>query len=165
MKDVSIRRARPQDYREACRLFEVGDRLHRERMPWLFTAADSQSRSRAFFDDLLAGPETALFVADAGDLVGLAHGAIRAAPDIPIFVKQRWGVIDGVVVDPGWRRRGIGRALAEAVERWALGLGASWIELNVYDFNDDAAEFYRSLGYLPLSSRMRKPRSGSAQAV
>jgi GNAT superfamily N-acetyltransferase len=162
MKDVSIRRARPEDYGEACRLFDIGDRLHRERMPWLFTAPDSESRSRVFFDGLLANPESVLFVAEGDDLVGLSHGAMRAASDSPVMVRQRWGVIDGVVVDPVWRRRGIGRALTSAVETWALDSGASWIELNVYEFNVDATEFYRSLGYLPLSSKMRKPRLGSA---
>jgi GNAT superfamily N-acetyltransferase len=162
VKDIAIRRARPDDYQEACRLFDIGDQLHRDRLPWLFTAPAPESRSQAFFDGLVTGPESALFVADGGYLVGLAHGVVRAAPDSPVFVKQRWGVIDGVVVDPGWRRRGIGRALSSAIEQWALNLGASWVELNVYEFNKEAAEFYRSLGYARLSSKMRKPKAGSA---
>jgi ribosomal protein S18 acetylase RimI-like enzyme len=161
MNHVAIRRARPEDYDEACRLFDIADQIHRDRLPWLFAARGLHVWSREFFDGLLAGDESALFVADCGGLVGLAHGSIRHAPDSPVFVRQHWGVVDGVVVDPVWRRRGIGRALTTAVERWALDLGASWIELNVYEFNDEAVAFYRSLGYLQLSAKMRKPREGS----
>lgn len=63
---------------------------------------------------------------------------------------------EGLVVDLAWRRRGIGKRLARAVERWALALGARWIELNVYEFNAEARRFYESLGYNPLSTKLRK---------
>ena len=45
------------------------------------------------------------------------------------------GRVDSLVVDPAWRRRGIGKLLARSVEEWAVGLGAPWVELNVYDVN------------------------------
>jgi GNAT superfamily N-acetyltransferase len=160
MTGAVIRRAQFEDYGEACRLFGLLDLLHRDRAPWLFKAPGPQSRSQRFFNELLTNPDSALFVADAGPIVGLAHGEMRSAPDLPTFIKQRWGVVDDLVVDPAWRRRGIGRGLAHTIEHWALELGASWIELNVYGFNEEAAAFYRSLGYLPLSSKLRKPRDG-----
>jgi GNAT superfamily N-acetyltransferase len=95
-------------------------------------------------------------VADAGLVVGVAFGLMRAAPEVPVFVEQRCGVLDGLAVDAAWRRRGIGRLLVRAVESWAVRLGAPWVELNVYEFNAEARQFYEALGYLPLSTKLRR---------
>lgn len=157
-----IRRAGADDYTQACELLDALDKVHRDRAPWMFHAPSAPPRSQRFFDELLASPDAAVFVADAGKLVGVAYGWLKSAPDFPVFIRQRWGVLDGLVVDPDWRRRGIGRLLAQAFEQWALDLGAVWVELNVYEFNPEAYKFYQGLGYLPLATRMRKPRSESA---
>jgi GNAT superfamily N-acetyltransferase len=79
---------------------------------------------------------------------------------LPIFVRQRWGVVDDLIVDAAWRRRGIGKRLVHAIESWAHELDAAWVEMNVYDFNSEARDFYASMGYLPLSMKLHKPRSG-----
>jgi len=139
------------------------DEFHRDRLPWMFKTPNAQPRTETYFADLLNREDSAVFVADAGDLVGVAFGLMRAAPEFPVFIQQRWGVLDGLVVDPAWRRRGIGRLLARSVESWALRLGAPWVEVNVYEVNADARRFYEELGYLPMSTKLR--RSGpDAQA-
>jgi diamine N-acetyltransferase len=159
---ATIRTARLDDYAAACRLMDGVDELHRERLPWMFKAPAVQARSETFFGDLLNRLDSAVFVADAGAVVGIAVGLMRSAPDHPIFVQQRYGVIEDIVVEPGWRRRGVGRLLAHSIETWATGLGAPWIELNVYEFNAKARRFYEALGYLPLSTKLRKPTGPDA---
>jgi GNAT superfamily N-acetyltransferase len=52
--------------------------------------------------------------------------------------------------------------LARAIEAWALGQGAAWVEASVYDFNAEARRFYAALGYLPLRTIVRKPRPDAA---
>jgi GNAT superfamily N-acetyltransferase len=160
--EVTIRRACLDDYAQACALLDSLDELHRARAPWMFQEPSFQPRPKSFFADLLNSDDSAVFVADAGQLVGVAHGVMRAAPDLPVFIRQRWGVLDGLVVHSAWRRRGIGKLLTHAIETWALDLGAPWVELNVYEFNSDARNFYESLGYLPISTKLRKPRPDGA---
>jgi ribosomal protein S18 acetylase RimI-like enzyme len=159
---IAIRTARLDDYAAACRLMDGVDELHRDRLPWMFKAPDSPPRSEAFFAERLNRQDAAVFVADAGPIVGIAIGMMRAAPEHAVFIQQRYGVIDDIVVDPAFRRRGIATLLAHAVETWATSLGAPWVELNVYDFNTEARRFYEALGYLPLFTRLRKPRSPGA---
>jgi ribosomal protein S18 acetylase RimI-like enzyme len=159
--EANIRRARRDDYAQACGLCSVLDALHRERLPWMFKAPLEQPRSEAYFAELLDRDDSAVFVADAGQVVGVAFGLLRATPDFPVFQPQRLGILDGLVVDPSWRRRAIGKRLTRAVEEWAIESGASWIELNVYEFNDAARRFYESLGYVPLSTKLRKAGSPS----
>jgi GNAT superfamily N-acetyltransferase len=156
--EATIRTAHRDDYSQVCRLSDALDELHRDSLPWMLKTPDVPARSEAFFADLLSREDSAVFVADATAVVGVAFGVLRAAPTLPVFIPQRSGVLDGLVVDPAWRRRGIGKRLAESVEQWALAAGAAWVELNVYDFNADARRFYESLGYLPLSTKLRKPR-------
>jgi hypothetical protein len=44
---------------------------------------------------------------------------------------------------------------------WTLEAGAAWVELNVYEFNQDARHFYEALGYLPLSTKLRRTPLGA----
>jgi GNAT superfamily N-acetyltransferase len=155
--EVTVRSARMQDHRDVCRLMDLGDEFHRELAPWMFQIPTAQPRPEAYFADLLKRQDAAVLVADAGPIVGVAFALIRAAPELPIFIPQRWGLLDGLVVDPGWRRRGIGKLLVQAVEAWSAGLGAPWVELNVYDVNAGALRFYQELGYLPMMMKLRKP--------
>ena len=161
-RNATIRTARLDDYGQVCRLTDSLDVLHRDGAPWMFRAPEVQPRSDAYFVDLLGRDDSVIFVADADQIVGVAFGLLRAAPNLPNFHQQRWGVLDGLVVEPAWRRRGIGKRLTHAVEKWAAGLGAPWVELNVYEFNTEARQFYEALGYLPCSRKLRKPSPDAA---
>lgn len=52
-----------------------------------------------------------------------------------------------VAVDPGYRRRGIGKALMKAVEAGLKASGCSKLNLQVREGNEEAVEFYTRLGY------------------
>ena len=160
-KDSVIRPASPADYEATCALFDQLDVLHREELPWLFQAPASRPRSQAWFDELLSSERSTVLLAAAPAVVGLATVRLQSAPDFPVFISQHWGVIDDIVVLPSWRRRGIGARLARAAENWASERGAAWLELGVYDFNADARAFYEALGYLPVSTKLRKPLTGA----
>ncbi len=55
--------------------------------------------------------------------------------------------VGGLVVDEAARRRGVGRALMAAVERWAAAQGLREVALRSNVIRDDAHAFYRGLGY------------------
>jgi len=154
--EAVVRPARSEDYAGVCRVMDMADELHRDRLPWLFALPNTQPRTEAYVADLLQREDSAVFVADAGQLVGVAVGLLRAAPELPVFIQQRWGVLDGLVVEAAWRRRGIGRLLVQQVEAWSIASGAPWLEVNVYDVNPEARRFYEKLGYLALSVKLRK---------
>jgi len=162
---VKVRPARLEDYESACRLMDSLDALHRERLPWMFEPPSEPARTRTHFEDLLTSEDSSMYVAEAVGVVGVAVGFMRAAPQRPIFVQQRWAVLDGIVVEPAWRGRGLGKLLAQSVENWGFRTGAAWVEVNVYEANPEARRFYEALGYLPLSTRLRiggrpeKPRA------
>ncbi len=155
--EILIRPATIQDYPELCAIIAGVDTLHRRHLPNLFQEPDGPTRDRGYIQSLLADESVALFVAQAqDDVVGLVHVLVREAPPIPILVPRRYAVVDNLVVRPGFRRQGIGRALMNRAERWARERGAQTIELNVYEFNQEAIDFYRQMDYETLSRKLSK---------
>lgn len=156
----SVRPAVREDCTAIAALLAEVDELHRVRLPWLFRMPLSEPRPPEFLDPLLNADRSVVFVADAGPIVGVATVLLRSAPELPVFIAQTWGVLDNIAVSAAWRRRGVGRALTNAAESWARGLGAKWLELGVYEFNADARTFYEMLGYSPVLTKLRKPFVG-----
>jgi ribosomal protein S18 acetylase RimI-like enzyme len=152
-----IREAVPSDHLDLCALFEEVDALHRAHLPSIFQQPAGPARSEEHVLGLIADPSAGLFVAQVGDrLAGLVCVLLREPPEIPLFVRRRYAVVEDLVVQDAFRRAGIGRALMEHAQRWAVAQGAGSIELGVWEFNQDAIEFYRALGYDTVSRRMSK---------
>jgi ribosomal protein S18 acetylase RimI-like enzyme len=153
----NIREAVPSDYESLCVLLDEADAPHRENLPWMFQKPRGAVRRKDYVLGLIADEAVGFFVAQVGDrLVGSMCVMIRESPEIPIFVRRRYAVVDEVVVKREFRRTGIGRALMEKAHEWAVAQGADSIELNVWEFNQGAIEFYKTLGYETASRKMNK---------
>ncbi|ALF55020.1 acetyltransferase [Nostoc piscinale CENA21] len=63
-------------------------------------------------------------------------------------------------VVPEHRRRGIGKALMQYVEKWAIKRGDKQIGLQVFESNQPALNLYNQLGYQTQSLWMLKELSG-----
>jgi ribosomal protein S18 acetylase RimI-like enzyme len=156
--NVPIRAAVAQDYEDLCALIDQGDALHRDNLPDIFREAAGPIRDRDYIAGLLADDSVGLFVAGRpGELAGFIHVVVRDSPPLPILVPRRYAVIDNIAVRAGGRRQGIGTALMDHAQRWALAKGATTIELNVYAFNGAAIAFYLAQGYGVVSQRMSRP--------
>ncbi len=155
--DIHIRPAAPQDYEALLPLFEDIDAQHRQRHPERFQKPSGPARERDFLLAALADEHAGFFVAEAdGELVGHVHVIVRETPPLPIFKPRRFANIDEIVVKAAYRGQGVGHLLMEQAETWAKAQGAIAIELGVYEFNQAAQEFYRSLGYSTFHRRMGK---------
>jgi [ribosomal protein S18]-alanine N-acetyltransferase len=61
--------------------------------------------------------------------------------------------VEGLVVAPAHRRRGVGSALVQGCMTWAAKNGASAIRLEVRASNEPAIALYRGLGFRPAGVR------------
>ena len=85
-----------------------------------------------------------LFVAEIdGEVVGLA--GIHVAPSVEYDADA--AKVSAIVVDERFRRRGVGRALLEAVEEEARARGCGLVFLTTAERRKEAHEFYRGLGW------------------
>jgi len=157
MKGVRIRRAGPADYDAACELYAEGDAPHREHLPHIFRKPRGPARAKEYALQLLTRADVGFFVAESEErLLGMVVVAERSSPDISILVPRRYAQVSDLVVTEAWRRRGVGRALMDRAERWAVQRGLGEVELSVYEFNRGAIALYQDLGYHVSKQTMTK---------
>ena len=153
---VTIRPAVAADYDALCNLWRELDEHHRAARPELFRVPEGPRRERAWALELIAGPESAILVAEASDgaLVGLAALKIEQPPALPVRVVRRHVELHNLVVAAGTRRSGVAGALVAEAVRWTAARGVEELELTVHEFNRTALAFYEDAGFQTSRRRL-----------
>lgn len=68
-------------------------------------------------------------------------------PENPFMLERDYLDIDEFCVDEAFRRQGIGSAMIDYICEYARDEGFDRIELNMWEFNQDALIFYESAGF------------------
>lgn len=128
------------------------DALHHQGIPHLKKPPEEVKRTEAEFLAMLGRPDTWLFGVDhEGALIGLIKVRLLNRPEDVANHPSRTMIIDGLAVEEGWQRRGVGRLLMDHAIEWARSHDAQSIELRVFEFNTDAIAFYESMGMQTLT--------------
>ncbi len=106
---------------------------------WLQRAAHWSSRAAV-----------AYLAIDAGDAVGMAAGVLGVNDPRRAELLSMW-------VAPSHRRSGIGRLLVDTIAAWARARNVLHLYLSVTSNNDQAIQFYRSLGFTLTDRRETYP--------
>jgi GNAT superfamily N-acetyltransferase len=146
-----------EDCESVALLFDELDAFHRDRLPWLFQHPGQSPRDRTFFENILGDDRATVLVADDGHIVGFVHVRMISTPEFPVFRPQARGLVDAIFVAQEYRGGGVAAALMRAAESWAVGRGATGMDLSVYEFNENAREAFTAMGYSTLNRRMSKP--------
>ena len=158
--DWLIRPAEPSDAPELVRLGrEVGSEPGR----WLITASDwrSVADERRYLKAVRRYPHAAVYVAESGEGQLVARLSLsRDQHPSSAHVADL-----GLMVDAGWRRRGIGRALLETAVEWARRVGVRKIELHVFPHNEAAIKLYEEFGFEREGFRREHYRRSSGEYV
>lgn len=102
------------------------------------------ARQRRGLQLMLAAPRACVLVAETeGKVIGMASGqlTISTAEGGPALL------VEDVVVEAAWRRRGVGRGLLARLSRWAAARDARRLQLLADRDNQPGLEFYRKLGW------------------
>jgi aminoglycoside 6'-N-acetyltransferase I len=112
----------------------------------LWTDADAHEHARDMATIAARGDCVVLAIADDGSAIGFAEAAKRTdwvdgTSGSPV------GFLEGLYVEPRFRRCGVARALMAAVERWTLEQGLPELASNARLDNLDAHAVHRALGF------------------
>jgi GNAT superfamily N-acetyltransferase len=146
---AAVRPATHTDFSAIAAMFEDFFAQHHRWQPEQFRPAPIGFTPAIFQTWLEARDAFNLAAVCNGATVGFARGH-RFEGFATDFTYPRRGVHIGlIVVAPGMRRCGIGRALFAAIEALAREIDSEFVALNVHPLNDDARAFYAALGYNP----------------
>lgn len=159
---VTIRSARPDDLEALRAGYDEFQSFHVRGLPRYLRVPDPGEAGPTEFDQaverLIAGEEATLLVAESdGRLVGLAEVYLNDPVESPFVVSRRTATLQSLLVIEDFRGTGLGRALVEAVEQWALQRGAKEMKAKTWEFPEGPLAFYEALGYATLSRELVKP--------
>ena len=125
---------------------QVND-LHVEGKPEVFKKGfneELQNFIKVIWDD----PEQEIVVADSdGIICGFAVIHHICKPETPFMYDRDFLDIDEFCVDKAYRRQGIASQMIEFIREYAREKGFHRIELNMWEFNQDALAFYEAAGF------------------
>lgn len=106
-----------------------------------------QYMTRDSFESLVENGEVISILAQEGkQIVGCCFVSMLERSGM---AQMKSAYIDLLVVDEGYRRRGIGRAIFQEVRKRAKRAGAKRVDLMVWSHNQIAESAYRSYGMVP----------------
>jgi ribosomal protein S18 acetylase RimI-like enzyme len=140
-----VRKAEKRDIGAIIRLLHQVNMVHYEKRPDLFkpytTKYDEQE-----LEALLGDDSKPIFVYDDGEVQGHAFCQISEVKNHRLLQDAKTLYIDDICVEETARGRHIGQSLYEYVRDYARSIGCYNITLNVWEGNDSALSFYRSMG-------------------
>ena len=141
-----IRKANNSDIKRIIELLHQVDMVHHAIRPDLFKPNTTKYHEQEL-EALLEDDNKPVFVFDSGDdVLGHAFCMITEVRDDKLLQNIKTLYIDDICVDEKARGKHVGKALYEYVRDYAQSIGCNNITLNVWEGNDAAFSFYRSMG-------------------
>lgn len=153
---VRIRRASLEDVDDA---MDLSARLDELQLGWrLFEPRDgTRAQTRERYARLVTGTDGLVVLAHAdGHLIGLGLGEVRQPSSRS---DQQALEIGNVYIEPGFRRRGIGRAIVAELAAFASEQHLERLVLRVFAANQQAITFWATLGFAPRLIQFTAPTS------
>jgi ribosomal protein S18 acetylase RimI-like enzyme len=152
---ITVRRAALADAELVAALNADVQALHAAAMLDRYKPQGPDTLPAAEAADLLAKPERLLFLAHVGgEPAGYVHAEIVRRPESSLGYAQAMVHVHAMNVVPSCRRKGVGRALLQAVRDAGAEHGIALVTLDVWMFNEPARAFYRQCGFTTYIERL-----------
>ncbi len=153
MEEILIRKAKVRDYEDLDKIFYDVGLLHKKIHPEIFKDGADFHLNKDYYIDSLSQPENHFIVAEcSGQVVGFLMAKMISG-----FVPQDYIMsISNFGVAEEFRHHSIGSELMNYITNMAKELGCVRIELNVYNNNTPAKNFYKKQGFSVQRLRLSK---------
>ena len=146
---MDIRFAKPEDVAGILSLLKQVGRVHHEGRPDIFRS-NAQKYGASQVIAMLDSSKTPIFVAESnGKVLGYGFCIMKEYKNDPVIADHTELYIDDLCVDETCRGQHIGKAIYEAIVRYAKMRKCYNVTLNVWSCNEKAMGFYQALGMQP----------------
>lgn len=153
---ITIREAQLADINAIQALYKDLDRRHVELLPDTFQPIEGDVRTDESIGAWIQAEDSTYLIALNNDqIVGFVSVVGRSLGAMPMYVPQRYGLIDNAVVASEFRRGGIGAQLFDAAIAWLQARGVDSVQVQVWNRNAEATNFYSKQGFAPIFTRMQ----------
>jgi len=151
---ITVERAAPRDVQPMLRLMRQLAAEHAAIDAYFRPGDEWQDSLEMMFLDRLGRREHFLgLVKPGGRVIGMITASLQTSP---VFHLKPRAMIENVVVDQDYRRRGIGRALVAAALAWCNERQVAYIELMVATGNPAGQRFWQACGFEPVMLRLQR---------
>lgn len=153
MEEILIRKAEARDYEDLDKIFYDVSLLHKKIHPEIFKdGADYHLNKDSYIESLSRSENYSIVAEFSGQVVGFLMANIFPgfSPQNNIMNISKFGVAEE------FRHHNIGSELMNYITNTAKELGCSRLELNVYNNNTPAKNFYKKQGFSVQRLRLSK---------
>ena len=144
-----VRFAEEKDLDEINELRKQVNDIHVEGRPDVFKAGFG-TEIRDFVKIIMNGENSDIIVAERNGIIcGMACVDYVNKPESPYSKARNFYHVQEIAVDANYRRQGVAKELLEFMIEDAKKRKLGKIELDVWEFNDSAIEFYQAVGFRP----------------
>ena len=140
-----IRKAKKEDIKRIIELLHQVDMVHHVLRPDLFKPNTTKYNEQEL-ETMLSDDSKPIFVFYDGMVLGYAFCQISEVRNDQLLEDIKTLYIDDICVDEKARGKHVGKALYEYVRDYAKSIDCNHITLNVWEGNEPALHFYRSMG-------------------
>jgi ribosomal protein S18 acetylase RimI-like enzyme len=145
------------DYDQVLMLKQQVHSLHVTACPEFYKDLDKAFSKEKFVEDLNNDRlDIYVLVKEDHGLLGYAYVNKIIISNHPVITNQKVFFIEDFCIDEKYRGKGFGKELFKRLEESARTEGFTSIELDVWDFNETAKNFYEKTGMECIRHRMRK---------
>ena len=157
---IEVRRATRDDIEALTALWPSVHDKHVRANPWYHKPL-APGAARRLSEGLFTREGMHVFLAtDGGAPVGFLAALVGERPEHDAAYARRIVFVDTIAVKESDQRRGCGKALIDAAVALAHDVGATRVELEVWDFNDQARAFFAAQRLRPMYTRLGRDVTG-----
>lgn len=153
--EIKIRKAEPKDAEKIAEMLIGIGALHHNGRPDIYRD-NLQKYNEKDILEILKDENSPIYVAadESDEVAGYAFCQIKTVENNKALVDRTFMYIDDFCVDEKYRKQHIGKNLMQGVLEEAKKIGVKSIELNVWEFNENAIRFYEKCGFTTQKREM-----------
>ena len=142
-----IRYAVREDLPQVNELRSQVNLLHAEGRPDIFRPGFCEELRERVYAEFEGEDSDVIVAVSGGKVCGFLIAQYIRRPESPYCHPREFYRVEEFGVSPAYRRQGIGTALIAFCTEEAKKKGFSRMELDVWEFNEDARKFYKAVGF------------------